>query len=149
MATSDFVLPAAIDFSATFFVGLSGALVGVRRGYDIVGIFFLAFLAAVGGALLRDGIFIQDGVPAILRHPLYLILIGAATVVGALFRNNLHRFGRLVSIMDAVGLAAYAVWGATKAMVTPDISPPGAILIGVINAIGGGCSGTSARRRSP
>ncbi len=137
MHSEQFLLPLWIDFSATFFVGISGALVGVRRGYDVVGIFFLALVTAIGGAFLRDGIFIQNGPPAVVNHELYLLLVAAASAIGVLFRNNLHRMGRIVSIMDAVGLAAYAVWGATKAL-SAGISAPGAILVGAVNAVGGG-----------
>lgn len=33
---------------------LSGALTGVRRGFDVVGIAVLATAAALGGGILRD-----------------------------------------------------------------------------------------------
>jgi uncharacterized membrane protein YeiH len=42
------------DLCATFIFGITGALVALRRGYDIVGLFALAFVTGVGGGLLRD-----------------------------------------------------------------------------------------------
>ncbi len=143
-----FLLPPAIDFTAVFFVGISGALVAVRRGYDIVGIFFLALITSLGGAFLRDGIFLQNGPPAVVSDERYILLILAATIIGTLFRNKMHKVGRLVSLMDAVGLAAYAVLGTTKAL-SAGIPVSGSILVGVVNAVGGGMLRDLCTREEP
>jgi MFS family permease len=42
MPTGAFLLPVWFDLIATFAFALTGALAGVKRGYDIVGVFFLA-----------------------------------------------------------------------------------------------------------
>jgi hypothetical protein len=51
---------------------VTGTLAGMRRGYDIIGVFALAFVTAVGGGLIRGGIFIQAGPPAVLTGLHYL-----------------------------------------------------------------------------
>ena len=58
-----FALPVAIDLVATFLFGITGALVALQRGYDVVGLFAIAFVTGVGGGLIRDGLFIQQGPP--------------------------------------------------------------------------------------
>ena len=61
MLKGQFQLPIVFDLAATFLFGVTGALAALRRGYDFVGLFALVFVTAVGGALIRDGIFIQQG----------------------------------------------------------------------------------------
>ena len=52
-----FTLPVWIDLGATFAFALTGALAAIKRGYDVVGVFFLALVSGIGGGLIRDGIF--------------------------------------------------------------------------------------------
>lgn len=145
-AHDTFVLPLAMDYAATFFVGISGALAGVRRGFDIVGIFFLAMVSGIGGAFLRDSIFLHpEGPLIVITDPNYLWLVIAATVIGVFFRNNLHHFGRIISVMDAIGLSTYAILGATKSLAA-GVPETGAVVVAIANAVGGGvirdvCSG--------
>ena len=40
MPGSTFQLPVFFDLGATFAFALTGALAGIKRGYDIVGVFF-------------------------------------------------------------------------------------------------------------
>src|SRR6187397_2706353 len=51
-----FTIPVYYDYFATFTWAVSGALIGVHRRYDLVGVFVIALVSAVGGGLLRDGI---------------------------------------------------------------------------------------------
>lgn len=134
---TDFVLPLHIDLGATFLFALSGALAAARRGYDPVGLFVLALVTGVGGGLLRDGLFLQQGPPAFLREPMYLMVVAAASLLGYFFAAALTRIGRLLFLADALGLGAYAVVGAQKSLVLGLAVAP-AILIGVVNAVGGG-----------
>mgnify|MGYP003336957914 CR=1 FL=1 len=46
------------DLGATFFWGMSGAMLAARKGCDIVGIFIIAMVSATGGGLIRDGLFL-------------------------------------------------------------------------------------------
>jgi uncharacterized membrane protein YeiH len=62
MLNGQFTLPIEIELAATFLFGLTGALAAMKRGYDWIGLFALAFATAVGGGLLRDGIFISQGI---------------------------------------------------------------------------------------
>ena len=60
-----FYLPAAFDLGAVFFFALTGALVAIRRGYDLLGLLAMSFISGLGGGLIRDGLFLQDGPPAL------------------------------------------------------------------------------------
>ena len=131
-----FLLPIEFDLAATFLMAMTGVWVAGRRGYDVIGVFTLAFVSGVGGGLLRDSIFLSQP-PAVMQNPLYLVAVLAAVVVGVLFYRLALRFERLVAYVDALALAVYAVVGADKALVA-GIAPVGAVLIGMANAVGGG-----------
>jgi uncharacterized membrane protein YeiH len=132
-----FQIPIIFDLGATFVFGITGALAALRRGYDVVGLFALAFASGVGGGLLRDGLFIQQGPPALTTDGRYLVAILAAGLVGLLFRRWVNRFTKVIALIDALGLGAYAVVGVQKS-IAAGLSIPAAVLVGVINAVGGG-----------
>ena len=67
-----FTLPIYFDLGATFLYALTGAVVAVRRHYDIVGLFVIALVSGIGGGLMRDSIFIQSGPPLRIRVRLSL-----------------------------------------------------------------------------
>ena len=133
----DFVLPLHVDLGATFLFALSGALVAARRLYDPVGLFVLALVTGVGGGLLRDGLFLQQGPPAFVQEPMYLLVVAGASALGYFFAAALVRIGGLLFVVDALGLGAYAVVGAQKSLAL-GLGFAAAILIGVVNAVGGG-----------
>ena len=54
------------------------------------------------------------------------------------FHPGIERVGRFVKVLDAGGLAAFAVAGSLKAITTLGVSPIAAVLVGVITAVGGG-----------
>jgi uncharacterized membrane protein YeiH len=137
MLQGQFDLPIGFDLLATAAFALTGALAAVRRRYDIVGVFFLALISGLGGGLLRDGLFIQSGPPAAFLDARYLQIVAIAALCGVLLRERVQRFGRLIALLDALGLGAYAVFGTQKAL-GADLAIPAALLVGVLNAAGGG-----------
>jgi uncharacterized membrane protein YeiH len=132
-----YTLPIYFDLGATFLYALSGALVAIRRRYDIVGLFVLALVSGVGGGLIRDGIFIQDGPPLAMKDERYLYAIFAGCLVAALFTKRMDRLQKVFLMVDALGLGAYAVVGVEKSL-NAGLSTVAAIMVGVINAAGGG-----------
>lgn len=149
MASGAFHLPVWFDLGATFAFALTGALAAIKRGYDIVGVFFLALATSIGGGLIRDGVFLPGGgATPLLTDPRYIEVIVAATIAGALFGGRVKRFQRLVAVVDALGLGAYAAFGTEKAL-TAGLAVPAAILVGVINAAGGGLLRDIIAREEP
>lgn len=134
---SQFHLPLFFDLAATFAFALTGALAGVKRSYDIVGVVALALVTGIGGGLIRDGIFLDAGTTPLLTNPAYLYVIGTAAVLGILFGSLLHHFSRVIAVVDALGLGAYAAFGVQKSLMS-GLGPAPAVLVGVVNAVGGG-----------
>jgi len=145
-----FILPAYFDYSATFIWAISGALLGARRGYAILGIATVALVSSTGGGLLRDGIFLQK-IPMLVRTPVYLYLIVTAVVLVMLLGRRLQRIPHLsaiVGLIDAVGLGAYAVVGMNLALAA-HLSLIGVGVVGMVNAVGGGILRDVLNREQP
>ncbi len=141
-------LPIEFDVLATFVSAVAGALVAVRRGYDYVGVFALAFVTGLGGALLRDGIFLQTGPAAVVRDSRIILAVLAATLVGAAINQLGRRLTLFVLVFDAVGLGVYAVVGADRSQAA-GLGHLGAVLVGVVNAVGGGVLRDVLTREEP
>lgn len=149
MSPGTFQLPVWFDLGATFALALTGALAAMNRRYDIVGVFFLALVSSIGGALLRDGVFIQTGRPTpLLTDARYIEVITLATLLGALFGGHVKRLHRVIAVIDSIGLGAYAVFGAQKSL-TAGLAVPAALLVGVVNAAGGGLLRDLITREEP
>jgi uncharacterized membrane protein YeiH len=90
LAAKDLGLPVAIVLGATFLFSITGAMVAIRRHYDLIGLFVLALACGLGGGLLRDGVFIQTG-PR--RHPqgAYIIMVAAGCLAAVLFFPHVER----------------------------------------------------------
>jgi uncharacterized membrane protein YeiH len=137
-----FELSPFFDLGATFVWAITGAGLGVRYGYDYTGIFVMAFVSAVGGGLLRDGIFLQH-VPVALQNPDYLIVVLCGAVVGTVGsvaaggRKPLRAYRGFLDTVDALGMGAYACVGAQMTL-QMGLSIPAAILVGIVNGVGGG-----------
>jgi uncharacterized membrane protein YeiH len=142
MADVSFQVPILFDYVATFTWAVSGAIVAIRRRFDIVGVFVVALLSAIGGGLLRDGVFL-DRVPVFLTNPAYLSLITAATAITAAFTGRLTHIikpdtvQKGVDLIDALGTPAFAVFGMQLA---EDHGLPlvAVLFVGVTNGVAGG-----------
>jgi uncharacterized membrane protein YeiH len=137
MITENFTLPVIFDLGAVFVFGITGALAAVYRGYDFIGLFALAFVTGVGGGLIRDGVFIQHGPPAVATDWRYFFAVLLSAIVGLLFHKRKKDIGKIIAFFDAVGLGTYAVVGVQKSL-DASLSVPASIMVGIINAAGGG-----------
>jgi len=131
-----FKLPLVIDLGAVVLFSITGALAARQKRYDLVGVLTLALAVGLGGAFLRDGIFLQDGPPAALKDGRYLLAVIVGAAAGAFFARWLHRLQLVILLADALGLGLYSVYGAQKAILAglPILS---AVLVGTVNAAGG------------
>lgn len=148
MTAAAFQLPVWFDLGATFAFALTGALAAIKRGYDVVGMLSLAIATSLGGGLIRDGIFLQQGVTPLLTNPDYLYAIGVAAAIGLILGERVNRFHRLIAVVDALGLGAYACFGVQKSLLA-GLGPTAAVFVGVVNAVGGGLLRDVITREEP
>ncbi len=124
----------ALDLFGIAVFAASGALAAAGQRQTFVTFCFFALVTGVGGGTVRDLLmdapvfWVQDW-----RVP--VICISAAL---AIWFTPTHWWqGRALDWFDAAGLAAYAVFGAAKAL-DLGINPISAILMGVITSCVGG-----------
>ncbi len=133
----DFELPISFSLLAHFTFAMTGAMVGLKRGYDFIGVLFLALISAGGGGLIRDGFLISKGPASFLTDKYLLHAVGAGAVLTLFLQGYVHRLGRLIAVIDALGLGAFAVHGVQRS-VEAGLSTPAVVLGGTITAVGGG-----------
>ncbi|HXC57383.1 MAG TPA: trimeric intracellular cation channel family protein [Rhizomicrobium sp.] len=124
----------ALDYVGVAVFAITGALAAARSRHDVVTFAAFAILTGLGGGTLRD---VLIGVPVFWVHAsgyIYVCLAAAAAVW--LVGERPWRSSALVWF-DAVGLAAYAVLGAAKAL-GAGVSPPVAVVMGAMTATLGG-----------
>ncbi len=124
----------ALDYAAVAVFGATGALAAARRKHDIITFGFFAAVTGVGGGTLRD---LLIGAPVFwVGRPQYLVVcLAAAAAVWVLGPRRFR--SRILTWLDALGLAAYAVVGALKAT-SLGVPPISAIVMGVLTATFGG-----------
>lgn len=130
-------IPTMVHLAAFFLFGLTGGLAAVKRHYDFVGLFAMAFATAAGGGLIRDGLFIQNGPALITQHSVYIVVIAVSSVIAALFRRTILGLGKIIAWIDAFCLGVYAVVGVQMSL-RAGLSIAAAVIVGVISAAGGG-----------
>lgn len=122
-----------LNLGGTAAFALSGALAAVRARLDVFGVFVLAAVVGLAGGLIRD---VLIGVrPVALRDWWYLAAVAAAALV-VLAHPALERSRRPIDLLDAAGLSLFCVSGAVDAL-DHGFGAPGAIVLGVLSAIGG------------
>lgn len=138
MNSEELQLPVTFNIGAVFFFALTGVLAARRLGYDIVGVFVLAFATGLGGGLIRDALLRGRGPVLALTDPQMMMAVLLATLFG-MFQLSVRigNFNRLVAVLDAIGLGAFAVVGTNKAL-KADLHWLAAVFVGVVNAVGGG-----------
>ena len=125
-----------IDLAGTFAFAISGAVAARQRQLDVFGILVVAFTVACGGGIVRD-LCIGAIPPVGLSDWRYLTVAIAAAIMTMGLGPLVRRLNRPVLMFDALGLALFAVTGATKSL-SYGHNNQVALLLGVLTAIGGG-----------
>jgi uncharacterized membrane protein YeiH len=125
-----------LDLTGTFVFALSGAGVAVKYRLDIFGVLVLAFAAGNAGGIIRD-LLIGATPPAAIDDWRYLAVSTGAGLVTFAWYPHVERLRTPILVLDAAGLALFAVAGAQKAIVF-GLDPPMVILLGMLTGIGGG-----------
>lgn len=125
-----------LDLCGTFAFALSGAMAGIRRGLDVFGVLVLSFAASSFGGIARD-VLIGATPPAALMDWRYLMVSLAAGLIAFFWSSLIEKLHHPVRLLDAVGLAFFAVAGTQKALAF-GLSPLMAALMGVLTGVGGG-----------
>lgn len=130
----------ALELIGTVAFAISGALTGIKKEMDLLGVIILGLTTAVGGGVLRDLILgltppktFQDPTCALIAMTTSLIVF----LVCALRKHT--RGQRLLLIMDAIGLGIFTVNGISVAInCSQDYRIMLLLFVGVLTGVGGG-----------
>ena len=123
-----------LDMAGIAVFALSGALLAAVKRQTLVTFLFFAVVTGVGGGTVRD---LLIGAPVFWMHTNATLLICIGAALGVWFLSRQRITGRALLWFDAVGLAAYAVYGAAKAL-NYGVAPVPAFAMGVMTACVGG-----------
>jgi uncharacterized membrane protein YeiH len=127
------VLP-YLDWAGVAVFATSGALLAAAKKQTLVTLIFFAVVTGVGGGTARD---LLIGAPVFWVHTNALLLICFIAALAIWFSPVTPGKGRALDWLDAVGLAAYATYGAAKGLAF-GLAPLPAVAMGVLTACLGG-----------
>ena len=123
--------------AGTLLFAIEGALAAISGDLDLLGLMVLAFSVALGGGIFRD-LLIGAIPPSSLRDWRYSAMAFAGgAVVFFMYRFVQGIPSEVILILDAAGLALFAVAGTEKALLY-GMHPFIAVLLGTVTAVGGG-----------
>ncbi|MFJ3925853.1 trimeric intracellular cation channel family protein [Streptomyces sp. NPDC090022] len=126
----------ALDLAGIFVFATAGALLAVRKNFDVFGIAVLALATALGGGLFRDLVIGAVPPAAFGELSFFLTPLIAAAIVFFL-HPEVQRINRAINIFDAAGLGLFCVTGTTKAY-EYGLGLTASAALGVVTAVGGG-----------
>ncbi len=134
----------AFEIVGVIAFAISGALVGIEKKMDILGISILGLSVACGGGVIRD-LVLGITPPMTFRNPIYATIAILTSIVVFIYavkypkKASSRRKDRIMLIMDAIGLGIFTVMGINTAyMQEQDYSLFLLIFVGVITGVGGG-----------
>ncbi|MFG2649460.1 trimeric intracellular cation channel family protein [Streptomyces sp. NPDC048436] len=126
----------ALDIVGIFVFAISGALLAVRKNFDVFGIAVLAEVTALGGGLIRD-VVIGAVPPAAFTDLGYFITPLFAALLVFFLHPEVERTQLAVNVFDAAGLGLFCVTGTTKAY-DYGLGLTASAALGLATAVGGG-----------
>lgn len=128
------ILLRLLDLAGIGVFALSGALMAVRLRQTLVTASFFALVTGVGGGSVRD---LLIGAPVFWVQDGAIAAVCIAIALTVWLTPQRWWDGQLLEWADAVGLAAYSVFGTAKALAW-GVPPVPALLMGVITGCVGG-----------
>jgi uncharacterized membrane protein YeiH len=123
-----------LDIAGIAIFAVTGALAAARLKQTLVTFAFFAAVTGTGGGTLRD---LLIGAPVFWIHDSRALFVCLAAALTVWWTPRGWWPARALDWFDGVGLAAYAVFGAWKALAY-DVSPLPAAMMGVVTACMGG-----------
>lgn len=136
MQTFDPNIKLALDVVGVFAFALSGGLIAAKKRLDLFGVLALAAAAALGGGVMRD-LLIGHIPPVGISDWRLLTSAVVAGLITFVYHPGVERVSRLVRILDAAGLAVFAVGGSLTAL-SAGMDGLTSVIVGGIAAVGGG-----------
>ena len=137
----------AVELLGTVAFASAGAVTGLKKQADLLGVILLGVITSTGGGILRD-IILGTTPPSAFVDPVYVITAAAVSLGIFLLEALVDKDSRVVEswgyhkmifLMDTLGLAVFTVMGVHSAY---QLFGPGhgfsVLFAGVVTGVGGG-----------
>lgn len=137
-----------IEIIGTIAFASSGAMVGIKKQMDLLGVCVLGMTTAVGGGMIRD-LILGVNPPVMFQNPTYALLAIAFSVLifygmyffqGKITHSKFYElYDKLMMVFDSLGLGLFTVVGVTAAInIGYETTGFLQIFVGVLTGVGGG-----------
>ena len=135
-----------MELVGTFAFASSGALMAIRKHFDVFGVCVLGVTASVGGGLIRD-LILGNKPPAMFKDPTYTeIAVGVSLILFILIYKkhdptageHTKAYDLIINIFDTIGLGIFTVAGMDTARGCGYRAGFIVIFVGVLTGVGGG-----------
>lgn len=137
-----------LEIIGTIAFASSGAMVGIKKQMDLLGVCVLGMTTAVGGGMIRD-LILGVNPPVMFQNPTYALLAIAFSIFifcGMYFFQSkithskfYEVYDKLMMICDSIGLGLFTVVGVTTAVnIGYETTGFLQIFVGVLTGVGGG-----------
>lgn len=133
-----------IEIIGTIAFAISGALIGIQKKMDVLGVTMLGMTTAIGGGIIRD-LILGITPPAAFTNPIYAVtsivvsIIVFIPIVRNIVKKNEKAYTITMRLIDSLGLGIFTVIGTQAALVTiPDCNLFLAVFLGTVTGVGGG-----------
>lgn len=117
---------------------ISGFYIAVQHNLDILGIFIISFLTALGGGIMRDTIAGIAPISLTTIYPILLVFVIVNTLILLKFHKKQEYDKKPIFVIaDSLGLSSFSISGAMVA-INNDYAISGVIILAFITAVGGG-----------
>lgn len=107
-----------LEIIGTCAFAISGAVIGIKKRFDIFGVLLVGIITALGGGTIRD-MLLGNLPPAMFRNYIYLIFAVAtcvltfviASILKNKFSENIAVIDKVNNVFDAVGLGVFTIVG--------------------------------------
>ena len=137
-----------IEIIGTIAFASSGAMVGIKKQMDLLGVCVLGMTTAVGGGMIRD-LILGVNPPVMFQNPTYALLAIVFSVFvfcsmyffqGKLEKSRFYEvYDKLMMVFDSLGLGLFTVVGVNTALnIGYETTGFLQIFVGVLTGVGGG-----------
>jgi uncharacterized membrane protein YeiH len=126
-----------LDIIGIISFSLSGYIISTKANYDILGVFLITYISALGGGLVRD--VILNLKPFIFDNSYPLIVSSIIVILGFIFKYNDHEKlnkNKFFIFFDTIGLVIFSYMGTILA-IKHNFNFAGVIFLSLLTATGG------------
>ena len=117
---------------------LSGFYIAVRNNLDLLGIFIVSFLTALGGGIIRDTIVGIAPISLSTIYPMLLVFVIVNILILLKFHKKQEYDRKPIFVFaDSLGLSSFSISGGLVA-INSGYEISGVIILAFITAVGGG-----------